>query len=428
MRKNRKMKTKLRLKIIWESTITKIVLVLVLVGLLLSAIILPSVLTSRPKGSVLAFNRDAASGTREAFVEKVLDEDKHTWTPGGNVREVRNNDAMITFVQREENSMGYVSFGTVASFSEESLPEEGIEIGDPILRTDRNGMDKISFATFNGIKPTKDNIFSGEYEAARNFNSFFRVKQDSNESQILNFDWDTMSLDEVSKEKVNQTEYANDLKGAYLFYNWFLTSNEASNIINESGELTYSFIEDGGETRKEFDKVLVDQYIDATGLNSDEQILIEIVGSTSATAVMTDLTNAFDEEITEAYELEEEDLKFVIATNGSSDALHPTVAGTDHPFIGMQSKDQSAEGFVEEGWGELEYFYDESTGTYNSDVYGSFAKDAILIIFNAKGMNNEECAYNISRDSLVDLYTYDEYLYYEDLLTPNTEDGGELYA
>lgn len=418
------MKTKLKLKIIWESTITKIILIVVIIALLLSAIILPSVLTSRPDGSVLAFNRDAASGTREAFVEKVLDEDKHTWTPGTNVREVRNNDSMITFVEREQYSVGYVSFGTVATFDED---------GNPILRADRNGMDNISFSSFNGISPTHDNIFNGDYEAARSFNSFFRVKQDSDESQILNFDWTTMTLDEESKNKVDQTEHSNDLKAAYLFYNWFLTSVEASDIINESGELTYSFIESEGDSRVEFDKALVDQYLESTGLNSDEQILIEIVGSTSATSVMTDLTNTFDIEISEAYGLGDEDLKFVIATNGSSDALHPTVAGTDHPFIGMQSKDQSPEGFVEEGWGELAYFYDETTETYNSDVYGSFAKDAILMIFNTKGLNEEEkepCYFNIDREVLRRLYTEDEYVYYDELLTilETPEDGGESYA
>ncbi len=85
---------------------------------------------------------------------------------------------MITFVQREKNSVGYVSFGTVAEFD---------EAGNPILR-DRPGAENISFTTFNGVVPTYDNIMTGEYEAARNFNLFFRVVEGSAEAEILNYD------------------------------------------------------------------------------------------------------------------------------------------------------------------------------------------------------------------------------------------------
>ncbi len=415
------MKTKLKLKIIWDSAITKIILTIIIIALLIMAIVLPSILTSMPDGAILAFNRDAVSGTREAFVEKVLDEDKHTWSPGANVREVRNNDSMITFVQREEDSVGYVSFGTVAEFD---------EYNNPVLRTDRNGMDNISFATFEGEVATYENILDGTYSASRNFNLFLRVSEGSDEYQITNYDWTTNTIDNESISSVNGVEESNDLKAAYLFYNWITKSTEAVEVINESGEIPYSSTEQFGEDRIDFfsddadwSGTIVQSYIDATGLNTDQQVLIEIVGSTSATALMTDLTSTFDVAVSEHYGLKEEDIKFVIATNGSSDAISTSApAGTDHPFIGMQSKDQDVEGLAP--WGE-DYAVEGSDGTmtYDSNVYAPFAKDAILIIFNNENMNVEVNDLNVSREAIHALYTYDEYMYAEDLFTDNRGGG-----
>ncbi len=427
------MKTKLKLRIIWEATITRIIIAVTLVVLLLLAIILPSMLTSRPKGSVLAFNRDASSGTREAFVKKVLDVDDDLWTPGSNVREVRNNDAMITFVQREKNSVGYVSFGTVAEFD---------EAGNPLLR-DRPGAENISFTTFNGVIPTYDNIMTGEYEAARNFNLFFRVVEGSAEAEILNYDWTNFALDQSSMNEVNSTENANDLKVAYLFYSWIMGSQEAYDIVNESGELPYSYIEDATagldvdlddntftERTPWFNDTWAESTIDkyVKSMDIETGILIEIVGSTSATAVMTDLTETFDEVVSTAYGLSEKDLEFVLVTNGSGDAMKTSIPGADHPFIGMQSKDQSADGF--EGWGN--YAFED--GTYNDKVYSSFAKDAILMIYNTDGVKGiEPATLDITRDTAVMLYTdkdvaeeneflddtsnYPEYFYYNTLFS-----------
>lgn len=425
------MKTKLRIKIIWESKITRAIIAGIFAAAILLAIILPSILNSRPKGSILAFNRDATSGTREAFVNETLEWDDETngeWTPGSNVREVRNNDSMITFVQKQENSVGYVSFGTVAEF---------LEDGTPVMRTDRNGMDHVSFATFNGVLPTYDNIKNndseGGYSSSRFFNAFFRVKQDSKEYSITNYDWATGSKEGVDLDYINTIDESNDFKAAYLFFNWFSKSEEALEIINENGEIPYSVIEENDQSRTSwfdgdlnedgettFDNSIADTYIDNMGINHDEQVLIEIVGSTSATALMTDLTKEFDKVISEAYGLEEKDLKFVIATNGSGDAVKETVPGTDHPFIGMQSKNQSADGFSE--WGD--YLVD---GEYDKNVYDSFAIDAILIIYNNENVDLKEDQYlNVTSDSLRELYTDNHYMYADDVFTLN-DMGGASY-
>ncbi len=442
------MKTKLKIRIFLESSFFKMASITLLVILILSAILLPSILTSRPKDSVLAFNRDATSGTREAFVEKVIEPEdwdsdangkfKEVWSPGKNVREVRNNDAMITFVQRELNSVGYVSFGTVAEFDED---------GNPVKRTDRNGMDKIEFATFENVMPTRDAVLGGDYSAARNFNMFFRVFEGSDEQMITNYDWEANTIDEASIDAVDSTDNSNDLKAAYFFFNWVTHSTEAAEIIDESGELSFSTI----DTREDWmgEGVVVDEngniisadlsssekfttYIDNTGVNDESNILIEIVGSTSATALMTDLTNFFDEALTTAYGWSDDKLQFVIATNGSGDAVSKSApAGTDHPFIGMQSKDQDKEGLDE--WGTS---YANEDGTYDSTVYTPFAKDAILIIYNSRNIQEwfpelsveDGDMLNTNQEELYELYTNNEYLTYEDLFQPYTTKVGDNNA
>ncbi len=432
------MKTKAKMRIFFDSTIVRIVTAIFMVFILILAIILPSALTSRPKGSVLAFNRDASSGTREAFVKKVLDVDDDLWTPGSNVREVRNNDAMITFVQREKNSVGYVSFGTVAKF---------LDDGTPVLK-ERPGAENISFTTYNGVVPTKQNINGTgpeEYEAARNFNMFFRVENGSDEYSITGYDWDTNTIGDVNLSTINSVENSNDLKVSYLFFNWVTRSAEAYNTIDDSGEIPFSSVWEGnGETSREewfnWGSSPIEKYVENMGVKN-EHITIEIVGSTSCTSVMTELTHVFDEVVSERYGLGEKDLDFVLVTNGSGDAVKDVIPGADHPFIGMQSKDGKFEG-------EFGYEMDGSEVMYDTNVYTSFAIDAILMIYNIDGMedkyninNPEGDLLNMNRDDIVMLYTdkkvleklneeepsdaleeiinnYKEYIYYEDLFQP----------
>ncbi len=434
------MKTKAKIKIFFESKVVRVVISILAVIVLLLAIILPSALTSRPKGSVIAFNRDASSGTREAFVKKVLDVDDDLWTPGSNVREVRNNDAMITFVQREKNSVGYVSFGTVAQFNE-------VDKQTPELK-ERPGAENISFTTFENVIPTKANIETGEYKAARNFNMFFRVESGSDEYSITGYDWDANTLGDVNLATINSVNNANDLKAAYLFFSWVTRSQEAFDVIEESGEIPYSSVIEGiGSTRNnwfapeaDWANTPIDQYVNNMEVEND--IVIEIVGSTSCTSVMNELTHEFDRVVSDAYGLDEKDLEFVLVTNGSGDAVKDVIPGADHPFIGMQSKDGAFDG--EFGY-TMEADADPANGieAYDTNVYTSFAIDAILMIYNNENdfvSDYNEAELNVNRDDVVMLYTdknvleklneaepseelvniinnYKEYIYYEDLFT-----------
>ncbi len=378
--------------------------------LLLLAIILPSVLTRVPEGSVTAFNRDATSGTREAFVEKALEPEgkgdgltTKTWTPGSNVREVRNNDAMITFVKRQTNSIGYVSFGTIADFDKD---------GNPVMKKTANK--NVSFATFDGILPTKDNILNNNYEAARNFNLFFRAKKDSSEYEVTkyNFEDDSFSGDVTKLDNIKNKD---DLEASYLFYNWVLHSSEATDVIDKG----YDADEPTGEismpgVKYDFGKDKVDSYINTIGINKNkEQYMIEIVGSTSATALMTELMKEFDKDISNYYGLSENRLKLQLATNGSGDAFKATVSGTDRPFIGMQSRE--AQDNELSNWG-----YE----SVDASTYNPFAKDAILIIYNNNGVPLAKDEYlNIDSQSIYDLYTNYEYYTYEDIFKVMDKDG-----
>ncbi len=389
------MKTKLKLRIIWESSLTKALLVIVSVILLGLAIILPSVLTSRGKDSVYAYNRDATSGTREAFVKKVLNADEDTWSPGANVREVRNNDAMITFVKRQKNSVGYVSFGTVAQFDES---------GNPVMKehTDSN----VSFATFEGVLPTEENIMNSNYAAARDFNIFFRLEKDSSEYEITKYDFETPN--DIDINKINTNSNAEDLKAAYLFYNWIIHSQESLNIIETgytsngpTGELPAV----GNHDWTTDLDTIVNDYVAEMEMTKSFNYNIEIVGSTSATALMTELANEFDDEMTEMFGLSNDQLKITLSTNGSGDAFKTSVPGADHPFIGMQSRDAKESEL--ESWG-----YDSADPL----TYNHFAKDAILIIYNNNNVELEEGQYlNTTQSQLYDLYTNnDEMTYFGD--------------
>ncbi len=377
------MKTKLRLKIIWESTITRVMLIILLIIALLLAIILPSTLSARPKDSVTAFNRDATSGTREAFVEKVLQSDMDDFSPGSNVLEASNNESMIRSVERNRYSTGYVSFGTVAEFDKD---------GKAILKESMNP-NKIGFTTLDGIDPDKENILSGDYSGQRNFNMFFRVKKDSNEYNITNYDFNTNTI------TTDVSSLSDTLKASYLFYNWALYSTEANDYItNESGELPFN------SSTIDFTADYIKTYVDNTNLNSDK-IRIEIIGSTSANEIAEGLTKIFEDDINTIYG--SNSIEFVIATNGSGDAFKTTVPGVDEPYIGLQSREAKATELS--SWG-----YDG----IDPKTYHAFAIDAILIIYNKEHLGDKTIKYDVNHEDLNNLYESNDYIQWENVFKP----------
>ncbi len=385
------MKTKLRLKIIWESTVTKVALIVTIVFVLMLAIILPSILNARPKGSVIAFNRDVTSGTREAFVEKVLEQDPDEFSPGKNVLEASNNESMIKATLKNEYSTGYVSFGTVAEFD---------ETGKAVLK---DGIDssKLSFATLNSVSPDKANIIDGTYSGQRNFNMFLRVENESPDYAITTYDFENNTMiDDVSS-------LDDSLKASALFYNWIIYSQEALEVFeNGYPELD---IDPSGELPITTDRYVMDEdylntYIKNTQI-TDDHIRIEVVGSSSASAVMEELSEVFEHEVNSIYS---DSLEFVIATNGSGDAFKKSIPGVENSYIGMQSREAKDEELS--NWG-----YD----SVDDLTYHPFAIDAILVIYNNEHLSNEDkqTSYNVTSEDLNNLYQSNEIVMWEDLFT-----------
>lgn len=380
------MKLKVRLKIIVESRAAKWILSLFIVALLITVILLPSILTARPKGSVLAFNRDATSGTREAFVEKVLMPEEHggVFSPGKNVREASNNESMIRAAMNNKNSVSYVSFGTIAEFDSDGNAKV------------RDNIKNIDFASFEGVSPDLDEIKNGNYYPSRNFNAFFRVEKGSLESEILKYDFSNNTIES------NVTDLPNNLKASYFFYSWMNESNAAIEIINSGSEISFN------ETGIDFNRETAISYSENVSLNTNEEIRIEIVGSTSANKVLNELEDEFKSEI--ELQFSNINIQFVNATNGSGDAFKESVPGAQESYIGLQSREAKESEYSNWGWNLDEL----------DQVYKPFAIDAILIIFNNQDLEYEG-RLNTTSDLMWELYANDNYIYYENLFTNYNE-------
>lgn len=383
------MKINSRIKILLSSGWTKIFIVLILVASLLLVLFLPLILNARPKGSVFVFNRDANSGTREVFIEKMLGEKPTGFSPSKlNAREVSTNDAMIKNVSVNKDSLGYVSFGTVADFDEE---------GNPVLRDSNN---KINFSTFNNVSPTKENIVSEKYDATRNFNEFFRVDKNSDEAKILEYDWENYK----DNTNVISTINNDNLKVSYLFYSWTLYSKNAYDILNEKSEMSES------DQSILFTKEAVDKYFESVNLSSKKNLEIEIVGSSSAGTVFSILSNEFKKELNDwGYQV-----TFLKSNFGSSDAFKKNIPGTKNPYIGLQSREPTENELSKWGWEES-----------NSNSYLPFAKDAVLLIYNNKNLKEGE-RLNTDTNRLLNVYSKESYFTYKDIFTNYIE--GDLNA
>ncbi len=379
---------KAKIIVFLDSKLMRLFYVFFVIFLILIVIILPIILTSRPKGAILAFNRDSNSGTREAFVEKVLNDDPDTFSPGSNVREVKNNDLMISAVKNNENSIGYVSFGTIAEFDIDGQPQL------------KEGINLIDFASFENIVPSKENIENEAYVPSRNFNIFFRIKNDSQESSILKYNWiDSTLPSDVSDEVMNLNA---NLKSSFLFFSWILYSKDAYYILDENSQIPTGILDE--TERIDFNDFVVESYISNTNLITTGNWEIEIVGSTSANSIVKKLSIFFEEKIESKYS--NLDVIFTLATNGSSDAFSPIIPGTTEPYIGLQSREPKDSELEKWNW-----TMDDVETPYNS-----FAKDVILVIFNNKDISYST-RLNVNSETMNDLYSKGDYFYYSDIFT-----------
>ncbi len=404
------MRTKSKFKIFLEGKTLKIIISILVIASILVVIVVPSIMTSKPKWAAISFNRDATSGTREAFAEKVLEVNANEFSPGTNVREVKNNESMIKSVVKNEHSIGYVSFGTVANFT----PKGHAYVKDQYKDKD------INYATIDGVSPDKDNLkAAGNYEAKRNFNSFFRVKNNTDESKILNWDWN----DPVFNGPSTLKGLNNDLKASYLFYSWMDSSKQAEKILNTESEVPTQ------NNKIDFSDALVENYINDVNLNLNKEVKISIVGSTSARKVL-DLLSTDIKDKSFIYLAKNnwgfKNIEFEKATNGSGDAFKDSIAGATDPYIGLQSREPKSSELKKWGW-----------DSDHSKVYVPFAIDALLVVYNTKGLNDPLVTdpelrkkYKKHRNlkgskKILELYQSNDWVRFDEILTLINKGGGQ---
>lgn len=370
--------------------------------------------------NIYAYNRDANSGTREAF-NTAINFDPENDKYSENVFETNGNDMMFDRVSKTKNSIGYVSLDTL--------------------------YDDAGNVTYEGIKPLgttnvpnpediKDNIEN--YEAKRPFNVFFRVPQSTSEKLHLTDNLYINSSEASSEGQDNifsenfvipdswnlpsdsyqvNDEYEAKFAVSYLFFNWIFYSNEAKDLLDLAYEpinLTkYSYFDSFPQQGEED---VIENYIENTGLDDyfanhydkDNPLKISTQGSTSVVSSLNTLM--LDEEEGFINVLENHDLYITYEQVhlGSGDAFKNSTPASEEIFLGFQSRGFDPKEITGDEWGydlEATQNYDSvnledftvdlneeaTNGFYNplalsengSDLlYGTFYIDAIVFIIN----------------------------------------------
>lgn len=205
--------------------------------------------------AINASTREDGSGTRSAFVEIVGLEDEDGNDTISQALTIQNGtSSVITGVQEDLYGMGYISVGSLN--------------------------DEVKALSVEGVEPTAENIQSGDYEIARNFN----------------LAWGS-ELSEAAQDFVD-----------------FILSADGQAVIEENGEVAID------ADAPEFE-------------GGDVSGQVQINGSTSVTPVM--------ELLTEAYNEINPDVTFDIASTGSGAGVTSAIDNTAD--IGMASRELSDE-------------------------------------------------------------------------------------
>lgn len=168
-----------------------------------------------------AYTRDANSGTYEAWASSInVEIGSEEYKYDSNVAEVNNNDKMMSNIEAEDDSVGYVSLSSIDD-------ESNLVILD-----------------YEGVEATKENILSNDYKLVRNFNIFFRVSEEDSHNWTLWTEGWTFEALSLMKENADNEEQIL----AFLFYNWVLFSKDANDITsygsNKYDSSNYMDIED----------------------------------------------------------------------------------------------------------------------------------------------------------------------------------------
>ncbi len=355
--------------------------------LLMLAIFLPIVFNGQNLYGtpVIAYNRDANSGTRVAFEESInFNDERQTYS--SNVLQVSGNDDMLKKVETSTNSIGYVSL-----FSALDKDSEGNYVA----------LDGIDILQFNGTEPIGDISNSMDhYDAKRYFNLFFRVDEKYNDLLAANmFDSGSNNAFYAGGNVVGDSalisEFRNDYNltsnqdflnfySAFLYYNWLFFSPDAKASLDLSI----------AEVNSDFNNAL---QIFLTNVNFNDLTnggalipIIYTVGSNSVTSSINHTRESF----VSLFDANNRP-QFEALNDGSSDAFkddNQIQPGFDHHFwLGFQSRSPKSE--------EMKLFNQSFTGTegnYNiatNLTFFSFEIDAIAFIvsddntFTSNGKN-----------------------------------------
>lgn len=115
--------------------------------------------------NIVPFTRDTESGTREGFMEKIglSAASKDNSALKASVQEVTSNGDMVQKISSNEYGIGYFSHDSITE-----AEESGVKV-----------------LTYNGVEATEENILSGDYELARNFNYCIANETDATKKLIV---------------------------------------------------------------------------------------------------------------------------------------------------------------------------------------------------------------------------------------------------
>ncbi len=413
-------------KLFFNKPIAKRTVYSIFVFIILAVFLVPTTFSfiAFNKGDVFAYTRDHSSGTFEAFDKKVLGNEDNSEPQkfSKNVFEVSSNDRMVSNVQANANTIGYVSLGTIGTFNDDDK-----FIKDSIY-------DDISILAYNGVSPEKkDNIAlnkddlanPNKYSPSRNFNQFFRVEKGTTEAEILkvqptineknNSNYIYWTIGGASIEELNGL--SNEEKISYAYYQWILHSPAAEKIIETDGEISIGEEKWSDDETIKAEKELMQILYGEVDLKEfdgfDKKVKIVQVGSTSVQAIITDFETKLSP-IANEY-----NVYLSHVQNGSGDAskVNPPAGTSAAPYIGFQSREPQSDGktFEYSTWG-----YSSLEELEKSNAYNPLAIDAIAIIANNDGLtikddqNNNVVINNITEKIIRQIY-YEGNLSWQDL-------------
>ncbi|BDV02314.1 MAG: hypothetical protein HPAVJP_2030 [Candidatus Hepatoplasma vulgare] len=398
--------------------------------------------------NIYAYNRDANSGTREAF-NTAIDFDSQNDKYSENVFETNGNDMMFDRVAKTKNSIGYVSLDTLY---------------DDAGNVSRDGIKPLGTTAVPNPKDIKENIQN--YEAKRPFNVFFRIPQDVSEYlhlpdnlYINSSEASSNGIDNIFSEnfvipsswdlppdvyQVND-EYEAKFAVSYLFFNWIFYSNEAKDLMDLAYEpinLTkYSYFDSIPQSGEEdvvenyIENTGLDDYFSSGGYDENNRLKITTQGSTSVVSLLNTLMTDEEEGFISILEDHNLYITYEQVHLGSGDAFKNSTPTSSEIFLGFQSRGFEDEEITGDDWGydlDLTQTYDlvnqdDFVVDLNSEIlsgfynplalyengsyllYGSFYIDAIVFIINDEiesneGLDSSDIGY-IDVKGVKDIYT-----------------------